>query len=89
MKKERIQKDAEISVAEMELGEVLASGSVDMKAAEAKVRQIESLQSELKILHIKTHEAVRAMLTPEQRKKFDAMRGMGMGCAWERDAAWV
>ena len=88
MKKERIQKNAEISVAEMELGEVLDSDPVDMKAAEAKVRQIAALRSELKMLHIRTHEAVKAMLTPEQRRKLDSITGMGMmGCGKGMDCA--
>jgi len=59
-----------------------------MKAAEAKVRQIESLRSELKMLHIRTHGAVKAMLTPEQRKKLDSITGKGMmGCGMEMDCA--
>ena len=88
MKKERIQKSADLSVAEVELGEVLDNDPVDMKAAEAKVRQIESLRSELKMLHIRTHGAVKAMLTPEQRKKLDSITGKGMmGCGMEMDCA--
>ena len=79
MKKERIQKNAQINIAELELREVLDKDPVDMKTAEAKVKQIESLRAELKMLHIRTHEKVKAMLTPEQRKKFDSFMGMGMG----------
>jgi Spy/CpxP family protein refolding chaperone len=88
MKKERIQKNAEISIAELELREVLDNEPVDMKTAEAKVRQIDSLRSELKILHIRTHEEVKAMLTPEQRKKLGSFMGMGMmGCGMGMDCA--
>jgi Spy/CpxP family protein refolding chaperone len=79
MKKERIQKNADIRIAELELGEILDKDAVDMKAAEAKVRQIESLRSDMKLSHIRTHEEVKAMLTPEQRQKLDSFRGMGMG----------
>ena len=79
MKKERIQKEAEVRIAELELGEILDKDAVDMKAAEAKVRQIESLRSDMKLSHIRTHEQVKAMLTPEQRQKLDSFRGMGMG----------
>ena len=88
MKKERIQKNAEISIAGLELREVLGNDPVDIKTAEAKVRQIESLRSELKMLHIRTHEAVKAMLTPEQRKKLDSITGTGMmGCGMGMDCA--
>ena len=79
MKKERIQKNAESRIAELELRELMDSDPVDMKAAEAKVKQIESLRSELRMLHIRTHEKVKAMLTPEQRKKLDSFMGHGMG----------
>ena len=84
MKKESIQKKAELEIAELELGELRNSDPVDMKAAEAKVRQIESLRSDLKILHLRAHEQVRGMLTPEQKIKLDSImekrmgRGMGM-----------
>lgn len=79
MKKERIQKGAEVRIAELELQELQSKDRVDMKAAEAKIRQIETLKSEMKISHIRTHESVKAMLTPEQRKKLDSFRGMGQG----------
>ncbi|MDH4231018.1 MAG: periplasmic heavy metal sensor [Nitrospirota bacterium] len=79
MKKERIQKNAEIRIAELELRELLDKDPVDTKVAEAKVKQTESLRSELKMLHIRTHEKVKAMLTPEQRKKLESFKGMGYG----------
>jgi Spy/CpxP family protein refolding chaperone len=44
MKKERIQKNAQISIAELELRELLDNDPVDTKAAEAKIKQIESLR---------------------------------------------
>ncbi|RPI34173.1 MAG: periplasmic heavy metal sensor, partial [Nitrospiraceae bacterium] len=85
MKKEHIKKKAEISIAELELGEMLAKDPVDMKTAEAKIKQIESFRSDLKMLHIRTHEKVKAMLTPEQRKKLDPYMCMGMGMGTGRD----
>ncbi len=78
MKKESIQKRADVRIAELELSELVNADPVDMKAAEAKVRQIESLRSELKLLRIRTHEAVKAMLTPEQKEKLGTFMGMGM-----------
>lgn len=78
MKKESIKKKAEIKIAELELREMLDADPVDMKTVETKVRQIESLRSELKLQHIRTHEAVKAMLTPEQKEKLDTFMGMGM-----------
>jgi Spy/CpxP family protein refolding chaperone len=79
MKRESIQREAQVRIAELELKELLDKDPVDMKAAEAKVRQIESLRAELKILHLRTHEEVKGILTPEQRKKLDTFRDMRMG----------
>ena len=65
---------------------------VDLKAAEAKLRQIEALKTDLHLGHIKTHEEVKAILTPEQKKKFNAMTtemggcmGCGMGMMHDHD----
>jgi Spy/CpxP family protein refolding chaperone len=77
IKKDMIRKKADIGVAQVELREVLSKDTVDLQAAEAKVKQIESLKAEMKITHIRTHEEVKSKLTPEQRKKFSAMHGMG------------
>ena len=79
MKKESIQKKAELEIAGLELGELRSSDPIDMKAAEAKVRQIESLRSDLKILHLRAHEQVRGMLTPEQKIKLESFMEKRMG----------
>jgi Spy/CpxP family protein refolding chaperone len=78
MKKEEIRGEAEVEVAEIELKEVLMKDPVDLKAAEAKLKQIETMKTGLRYGHIKAHEEVKAVLTPEQRKKFNAMM-MEMG----------
>ena len=83
LKKEIIRKNADIEVAEIELREILHKDPVDIKRAEAIIRQIESLKAEIQILHISAKEAVKDKLTPEQRLKFNSMmykrpHGMGM-----------
>ncbi|MBI5102833.1 MAG: periplasmic heavy metal sensor [Nitrospirae bacterium] len=75
-KKEMIRKKADIKVAGIELKEILGKETVDLQAAEAKVKQLESLKTEMKMTHIRTHEEVKSKLTPEQRKKFNEMKGM-------------
>ena len=77
-KKDMIRKRADVQVAEIELKEVLSKDPVDMSAAEAAVKKIEGLKSEMKMLHIKAMEEIKASLTPEQRKKFISMMDMGM-----------
>ena len=79
MKKESIQKKADLQIAELELRELRNSDPVDLKAAEAKIRQIESLRSDLRILHLRTHEEVKGMLTPEQKIKLESFMEKGMG----------
>jgi Spy/CpxP family protein refolding chaperone len=77
--KETIKKRADMQVARVELREILDQDPVDVKAAEAKIRQIEGLSGDIEIIHIKAHEEVKSRLTPEQRKKFAAMMPMMHG----------
>lgn len=84
LKKEVIKKKADIEISEIELKEILMKDPVDIKAAETKIKQIESLESEIKILHIKAKEEAKTKLTPEQRKEFNSnmqmhQKGEGMG----------
>ena len=68
--KDTIRKRADIQVARVEMKEILDRDVVDMNAAEAKLKQISSMMTEMRLSHIKTMEEVKAKLTPEQRKKF-------------------
>jgi Spy/CpxP family protein refolding chaperone len=76
-KKEMVRSRADAQVAEIELKEILSKDPVDLKAAEAAVKKIEGVKSEMRMLHIKAMEEIKANLTPEQRKKFVSMMGMG------------
>jgi Spy/CpxP family protein refolding chaperone len=84
MKKESIQRKAELQIAELELMELRSSDPVDLMAAEAKIRQIEALRSDLRISHLRTHEGVKGMLTPEQKIKLDSFMEKGTGSAMGR-----
>jgi Spy/CpxP family protein refolding chaperone len=82
MQKEMIKKRADIDVAEIELKSILEKDPVEVKTAEAKVKQIASLKTEAAMMHIQGIEDVKAKLTPEQKKKLAEMmpmRGMGHG----------
>lgn len=79
-KKEMIRKKADIDVAQVELKEMLGQDTVDLQAAEAKVKQIESLKSDMKMTHIRTREEVKKVLTPDQKKKFASMHDGCMEC---------
>ncbi len=68
--KDTIKKRADLELARVELKELLHKDEVDMKAVEASLKKVESVRTELKLSHIKAREEIKAILTPEQRKKY-------------------
>lgn len=85
MMKETIRRTADMHIAEIELKELLGADPVDMKAVEAKVKQLEMMKSDMHLSHIKAMENCKTKLTSEQRKKLKEMmetgsmkEGMGM-----------
>ncbi|MBP7529810.1 MAG: periplasmic heavy metal sensor [Syntrophorhabdaceae bacterium] len=68
--KEGIRKRAELQIAAIELREILAKDPVDIKVAEAKLKQIASVRADIQLSHIKTVEEIKSKLTKEERKKF-------------------
>jgi len=68
--KDGIRKRAELQIASIELREILAKDPVDMKAVEAKLKQIASARADIQLSHIKTVEEIKSKLTKEERKKF-------------------
>ena len=76
--KETIRKRADLAIARLELKDLLDKDPVDMTAVEAKLKQIASLKTDMQLSHIKTLEAIKAKLTPDQKKKFEEMREHGM-----------
>jgi Spy/CpxP family protein refolding chaperone len=73
IKKDTIRRMAEISIARIELKDLLLQDPLDMKAVEAKVKQLGSLRTEMHLSHLKALENIRTKLTPEQRKKLAEM----------------
>lgn len=71
--KESIKRTAEIDVAELELNGLLEQDMVDVAKVEALAKKIAMLQADLRIARIKTIEAGKAVLTPEQREKLDQL----------------
>ena len=79
LRKDMIKKRAEIEVAEVDLEEILGKVPVDMKAVEAKVKQIASLKADAALLHIQGIQDIKAKLNPEQKKKLtEMMQSKGM-----------
>jgi len=69
LKKDMIQKRAEMKIARIELGEQLRKDTVDMSAIEAQLKKVESLRTSMKLSAIKARVEIKNKLTPEQRKK--------------------
>ncbi len=73
--REAIKRDADIRVAEMDLGALLRpdpadpAKPADLGKVEAKVRELERLRAEQRLARIRAIEAGKAQLTPEQRAK--------------------
>jgi Spy/CpxP family protein refolding chaperone len=85
MMKDNIRRTADMRILHIELKDLLRQDPVDMKATEAKVKQLEMMRTEMHLSHIKAMEDIKTKLTPEQKKKFremleagPMMEGMGM-----------
>jgi Spy/CpxP family protein refolding chaperone len=79
--KEMVKKRADKQIAAIELKDLLDRDPVDMKAVEAALKKNESLKTEMALAHIKAHEEMKALLTPDQRKQLkEMMEGHGAGC---------
>jgi len=76
--KETIKKRADLSIARIDLKDLLDKDSINMTGVESKLNQIGSLEADIRLSHIKTLEAIKVQLTPDQRKKLNEMIEEGM-----------
>lgn len=63
-----IRKRADEQIAEIELRELLDKDPVDLKAVEAKLKQIETIKTETQLMMIRSVENMKAKLTAGQRQ---------------------
>jgi Spy/CpxP family protein refolding chaperone len=75
--RETIRRDADLRIAEMDLAALLEQTPADLAKAEAKIRELEKLRADLRIARVRALEQGRAVLTPEQRTKLQALLGPG------------
>lgn len=78
--KDRERKSAERRVAEIDLNALLEQDQWDMARVETAVKQIATLRADLRLARLKTIQAARALLTPEQLEKLKQV-GHRMGPA--------
>lgn len=74
-RKAAIRQRAEQQIARMELEELMRADTLDEKAVDAKIRQVTELQASAFRARIDERVAMRKVLTPEQFKKWQQMRG--------------
>jgi hypothetical protein len=71
--REAVKREADIRVAEMDLSALLEADPVDLKKAEAQVREIERLKAELRFGRIRAIEQGKGLLSQEQREKLRSL----------------
>lgn len=71
----QIRAHADVLVAERELRAIIHDEKTGLPAIEAKVKEGEALEANLRFMGIKAKRALLAVLTPEQRDKLKAIRG--------------
>jgi len=87
--KELIKKRSDIMIAKIDLESILHADNVDLSAAEAKMKQIEAMKTDMFMTHLKAFEEAKSLLTPVQKMKLKEMMDMhrhmmaGRGMAME------
>ena len=61
--------------AERDLDRAFVSGTINPMELRSRVNTIGALLGELRAVHLETHLAQRALLTPEQITRYDMLRG--------------
>jgi len=90
-RREAIRRDADRKIAGLDLMALMRPDAadpmkaVDMPKVEAKVREIEKMNADGRLARIRTIEAGKAQLTPEQRTKFASLMAQ-MRTRWQRGA---
>lgn len=73
--REAIRYEADRRIAEMELQRILKAGTVDLEQVKVKLQEIEHLKAELRLARIRAIEQGKALLSPKQHEKLQALLG--------------
>ncbi|HWP58824.1 MAG TPA: hypothetical protein VNL14_13110 [Candidatus Acidoferrales bacterium] len=68
-RRQAIRAEADLKVAELDLDALLKKEPVDLKKVEGKIREIEKIKADLRLLRVRTVEEGKALLSAEQREK--------------------
>jgi Spy/CpxP family protein refolding chaperone len=77
-KKKTIKKKADLHISRIDLQTLVEEDSINIKAVEKQLNQIGSLKADIYLLRVKTLEAIKTKLTPDQRKELKEMIEQGM-----------
>ena len=75
---------AELVNAEREIEALFRAGDVDQAVLARAVRTAATLEGEYRLSHLETHRRMRALLAPEQVKRYDELRGHAKPAAGTR-----
>jgi Spy/CpxP family protein refolding chaperone len=70
---------AELVTAERELEQLFSAGKLDEAALARSVRTAAAIVGEYRLSHLETHRRMRALLSDEQVKRYDQLRGYASG----------
>jgi Spy/CpxP family protein refolding chaperone len=73
--REAIRYEADIRIAEIDLQKLLKAEAVDLEQIKVKLQEIEHLKVELRLARIRAIEQGKALLSPEQHGKLQALLG--------------
>lgn len=82
LEKDLLQMNADLKLLEAELNKMIVADNPDNGGIANKVEEIGRLKTQIHKREIRTHLAMREMLTPEQKVKFDQLSG---GCCGRSD----
>jgi len=71
--RQAIRNDADLRIVELDIATLLDNEPMDMGKLEHKIRESEKLRTDLRIARIRTIEQARALLTNDQKKKFQEL----------------
>jgi Spy/CpxP family protein refolding chaperone len=72
-----VQLRADLASGRIELRRLMRTGSPDARAVDAQIDRLSALRGSIQKARVATMLELRGMLTPEQRKRFDAMHREG------------
>lgn len=77
-RKDDVRRNAEITVARMDLVELARKTPMDINAIEGRLKQISALDLNVQLSHFKAMAEIKSKLTPEQKRRLTSIR-QGLG----------